>query len=199
MNAETAGPGEGRLDEMAETISEYRTWFIVLGVAMILLGIVALFFPLLTTIAVKVFLGWLILISGVVQAVHAFSTQKWGAFLYNLLIGVLYVLVGAWLAFLPLTGVLTLTFVLAFLFVLQGVLEIGVALRIRPHEGWGWMMAAGVIAVLAGIMLILKLPSSAAWALGLMAGITMISAGWAYLSLALQVGKAGKSIRGTQA
>jgi uncharacterized membrane protein HdeD (DUF308 family) len=95
MNAETAGLGEGRLCEMAQTISEYRTWFIVLGVAMILLGIVALFFPLLTTIAVKVFLGWLILISGVVRAVHAFSTQKWGAFLYNLLIGVLDVLVGA--------------------------------------------------------------------------------------------------------
>lgn len=199
MSAQTGGQGHGRLGEMAETISEYRTWFIVLGVALILLGVVALFFPVLTTIAAKVFLGWLILISGVVQAVHAFSTQKWSGFFYNLLIGLLYVLVGAWLAFLPLTGILSLTFMLAFLFILQGVLEIGVALKIKPDEGWGWMMAAGIVAVLAGIMLILKLPSSAAWAIGLMVGISMISAGWAYLSLALRAGRVAKAIRETRA
>jgi len=63
----------------------------------------------------------------------------------------------------------------------------------------GWMMAAGIVAVLAGIMLILKLPSSAAWAIGLMVGISMISAGWAYLSLALRAGRVAKAIRETRA
>jgi uncharacterized membrane protein HdeD (DUF308 family) len=68
-------------------VAENRTWFMVLGILLIVLGIVAIAFPLLTTIAAKIFLGWLFLIGGIVQIVHAFSTQNWSAFLLNLLVG----------------------------------------------------------------------------------------------------------------
>jgi uncharacterized membrane protein HdeD (DUF308 family) len=39
-------------------ISETRTWFIILGVLLIILGVAAIAFPLLTTIAVTIALGW---------------------------------------------------------------------------------------------------------------------------------------------
>jgi uncharacterized membrane protein HdeD (DUF308 family) len=80
-------------------ISENRTWFIILGVLLIILGIAAISFPLLTTIAAKIFLGWLFLIGGIVQIVHAFSTRQWSEFFLDLLIGALYLIVGGWLAF----------------------------------------------------------------------------------------------------
>ena len=175
---------------MEETFSTHRTWFIVLGIALIILGIIAVVFPLYTTIVVKTFLGWLFLIGGIVQVVHSFSTQKWSAFFYNLLIGVLYVFVGGWLAFFPLTGVLSLTVMIALLFVMQGVLQAMMAFRMRPHSGWVWMLISGLVAIAAGVMVLAGLPSSAAWAIGLVVGVSMIVSGWAYLLLALSAPKA---------
>lgn len=168
-----------------KAIGEHRNWFIALGVLLIVLGILAIAFPFITTIAAKIFLGWLFLIGGVGQIIHAFSTQKWSQFIINVLIGILYLIAGAWLAFFPLTGIITLTIFLAVMFIIEGVLEAGMAFRIRPQNGWIWMLVAGIIAVLVGILIISGLPGSAIWAIGLLAGINIISTGWAYLFLAL--------------
>jgi uncharacterized membrane protein HdeD (DUF308 family) len=173
----------------APTVAEHRVWFTILGILLIVLGIVAIAFPFLTTIAAKIFLGWLFLIGGVVQVIHAFSTQRWSEFLLDLLIGVLYVLVGGWLAFFPLTGIVTLTILLAVMFIIQGVLEFGMAFRMRPQQGWVWMLIAGIVAVLVGLLIIAELPSSAVWAIGLLVGINLIVSGCAYLLLPLVAGK----------
>lgn len=174
---------------MIATISENRNWFMILGVLMVILGFVAILFPFATTIAAKIVLGWIFIISGVTQVWHAFSTQKWSQFALNLLIGVLYLVAGAWLAFLPLTGILTLTILLSALFIVEGFLESMMAFRMKPQEGWGWMLFAGLCALAAGILIMAKLPSSATWAIGLLVGINMISTGWAYTFLAMTVGK----------
>ncbi len=171
------------------TLSEYRGWFMVLGIVLVVLGLLAMVFPLMSTIAVKVFLGWLFLVSGVVQVVQSFSTQKWSGFFLNLLIGVLYVIAGGWLAFLPLSGIFTLTVLLAAMFLAQGIGEIVMAVQLKPKEGWGWILFAGIIAVLAGGLMVAQLPGSAAWAIGMLAGINMISSGWAYFFLAMAAGR----------
>ena len=117
--------------------------------------------------------------------VHAFSTRSWSEFLLDLLVGLLYALVGAWLAFFPLTGILTLTVLLAITFVLQGGAQIGMSFRMRPHSGWFWMLLAGIIAILAGAMIVAGLPSTATWAVGILVGVNLLTSGWAYLILAL--------------
>jgi uncharacterized membrane protein HdeD (DUF308 family) len=176
-----------RIDRQGVAITENRAWFMALGI--ILIGIAAVAFPFLTTIATKAFLGWLLLIGGTAQTVHAFYTQRWSEFSLNLLIGALYLLVGGWFAFIPLAGVVALTLLLAVMFIVDGVTEIGMGLRIRPQEGWIWLIVAGVIAILAGALIIAHLPSSADWAIGLLVGISIISAGWAYVFLAMAAGK----------
>ena len=168
---------------MQAEITEHKTWFYILGVLLILLGIAAVAFPLVTTIAAKIFLGWLFLIGGVIQIVHAFSTRAWSEFFLDLLIGVLYLIAGGWLAFFPLTGIVTLTVLLALMFIFQGVIEAGIAFRIRPHDGWMWMLLAGIVAVAVGVLLLAELPSSATWAIGLLVGINLIMSGVAYLVL----------------
>jgi uncharacterized membrane protein HdeD (DUF308 family) len=168
---------------MQTAISENKGWFYFLGILLIVLGVAAIAFPFLTTIAVKIFIGWLFLIGGILQIVHAFSTRAWSEFLLDLLIGVLYLVAGGWLAFLPLTGIITLTVLLALLFIFEGVLELGIAFRIRPHTGWVWMLLSGIVAIAVGVLLIAKLPSSAAWAIGLLVGVNLIVSGFAYLFL----------------
>jgi uncharacterized membrane protein HdeD (DUF308 family) len=186
---------EERVHEISEAVGEYRVWFMSLGIALIALGTMAIIFPLATTIAVKLLLGWIILIGGVLQVVHAFSTQKWSAFFYNLLIGLLYVVGGGWLAFFPLTGIMTLTVMLALLFIIQGSLQAVLSFQLKPRDGWEWILLAGIVAILAGLMLISGLPGTAAWAIGFLAGISLISSGWAYLSIALRVGQVSRAVR----
>jgi uncharacterized membrane protein HdeD (DUF308 family) len=170
-------------------VAENRTWFMLLGLLLVLLGLAAIAFPFVTTIAAKTFLGWLFLIAGIVQIVHAFSTQKWSQFFLNVLIGAIYIIAGGWLAFFPLTGIIALTAFLAGMFVVQGVIEFSMAFRMRPQAGWVWMLISGIIAVVAGFLIFQRLPSSAVWAIGLLVGVNMVSSGFAYLFLALGAGK----------
>ena len=163
------------------------TW---LGIALIVLGALAIVFPLATTIAAKVFIGWLFLFGGAFQIWQSFSIREWSGFLWNLLIGVMYFLVGGWLAFDPFAGIIGLTVLLAMTFIAHGVMEAAIANTLRPETGWGWMMFSGLIGVLAGIMIIAGLPSTAVWAVGLMVGINLISSGFAFFAL----GSAAKGI-----
>src|SRR5438309_1240568 len=76
-------------------------WFLVLGLVLIAAGVAAIAFPLLSTIAAKIALGWIFLVAGALLVVHAFSIQQWRGFLLGLLVGALYVVAGGWLAFFP--------------------------------------------------------------------------------------------------
>jgi uncharacterized membrane protein HdeD (DUF308 family) len=160
-------------------------WFLTLGILLLVAGAAAIAFPLLSTIATKIVLGWIFLMSGLLLVIHAFSIQQWRGFLLGLLLGALYLVAGGWLAFFPFTGIITLTIVLAALFVAEGVVEVAMAVRVRPHEGWAWLLLSGLVAVAVGVMIAAELPSSAAWAIGLLAGINLLSTGVSFLVLAL--------------
>jgi len=95
------------------------------------------------------------------------------------------VVVGGYLAFFPLTGLLTLAIVLAALFIAEGIFEIVMAYRVSPHEGWVWLLLSGIAAIAVGVLIALGLPGSATWALGLLVGINLLFSGWSYVFLAL--------------
>lgn len=187
---------EGKMSNQSSTfvtveaaVAEKRTWFMILGVVLIVLGIAAIAFPFATTIAAKMVFGWVFLIGGIAQIMHAFSTQRWSAFLWNVLIGALYLIAGIWLAFFPLTGIITLTVFLAPMFVIKGLFEVALALGLREQEGWIWLLISGLISLAVGVLIYAQLPSSAIWAIGLLVGINMISSGWAYFFLGLAASK----------
>lgn len=185
----TEQTGSETISAARSHIAENRTWFMVLGIVLIILGCVAIIFPLLTAIALKVFLGWVFLIGGVIQIIHAFSAKRWGGFLWSLLVGILYVVVGAWLAFFPLAGILTLTLLIAAMFIVEGVMEVAMAFRTRPLKGWGWALVSGIAALVVGVLIFAQFPSSAVWAIGLLVGINMIFSGWSFVFLASAAGR----------
>jgi len=166
-------------------LAENSGWFLTLGIVLLLVGGAAIVFPLFFTVAAKIFLGWLFLIGGVVLVLHAFSTRAWAGFFWSLLIGLLYVVAGGWLAFFPFTGIITLTILLAALFLAEGVLEVILAFRVRPHEGWGWLLLSGLVAIAVGALIAAGLPGSAVWAIGLLVGVNLISTGASFVVLAL--------------
>jgi uncharacterized membrane protein HdeD (DUF308 family) len=178
-----------------QTVADNWGWFLALGIVLVVAGIAAIMFPLLSTIAAKIALGWIFLAAGVVMIIHAFSIQKWGGFLMELLLGVLYLFAGGWLAFFPFTGIVTLTILLAALFLAEGVLEVIMGFRVRPHEGWGWLVFSGLIAVAVGLLIAAELPSSAVWAIGLLVGVNLLSTGISFIVLAF-AGKRGTAPAG---
>ena len=84
-------------------------WFVALGVALVILGIVCILGEIETTLITVIVLGWLLLISGVIALVHAFRTRTWTGFFLYLLSAVLRVMTGYLLVRYPLIGALTLT------------------------------------------------------------------------------------------
>src|SRR5690349_6613150 len=176
---------EAALLEARKQIAEHWRWFFALGIALMLAGFLAIAFPFLSTIAAKIALGWIFLVSGVLMIVHAFTAGDWRGFLIGLLIGILYVVAGGYLAFLPLAGILTLTIVVAALFLAEGVLELVLSFRLRPQEGWGWVLLSGIVAVAIGALIAAGLPNSATWAIGVLAGINMLSTGFSFVFVAL--------------
>ena len=79
---------------------------------------------------------------------------------------------------------------LAILFIIEGVLRCVMALRVRPHNGWGWVLAGGAATVLLGLLIWAGLPSTSDWAIGLLVGMQMIFGGWSMIAIANAAGKA---------
>ncbi|WP_420411412.1 HdeD family acid-resistance protein [Roseibium sp.] len=173
------------MEDMKTKIQENWGWFLALGIALVLGGIILIAAPLATSIAVTILIAAVLFVGGLVQIYHAFKTQGTAAFLWDLITGVIAVIGGIVIYVNPLAGTFALTLVIAAIFAAQGVSQILLAFKLRPHEGWVWVLIAGVVSLAAGIMIWMDLPGSAAWALGLIAGISVLVNGWSYIAIAL--------------
>jgi uncharacterized membrane protein HdeD (DUF308 family) len=170
-------------DQVGDEISHHRGWFIFLGLVLILVGAAAIAFPLLGTLAVAVSTAIAFAIAGVAQTLHAFAARSWSGFLFDLLIGLLYLATGVVLWLNPLGGAVTLTAILAVVLMLDGVFRSALAFRVRPGNGWVWLLFGGIVSIIFGIMIWQQLPSSALWILGLLLGINLIFSGLTFFKL----------------
>lgn len=157
-------------------------WFVGLGIGLVVLGIVCILGEVATTLITVIVLGWFLLLSGVMALVHAFRTRTWSGFFLYLLSAVLRVFIGYTLIRYPLIGALSLTLLLAALFIVGGVFRAIGATSLR-FPRWGWTAASGAIAVLLGVMLLAQLPASSLWFLGLAVGIDLLFEGGALIAL----------------
>ena len=156
---------------------------IFLGIMTVIFGVVAIGSPLITGVAVAVFVGFLLLASGVARIVHALKSKQWGTGFWGTVIGVLGVAAGLLMIFRPLVGLVTMTMLLAIYFLVDGISEIVAAFKIKPDQGWGWVLFNGIIAVLLGLMIWRQWPVSGAWAIGLLVGIHILMTGWSMIIL----------------
>jgi uncharacterized membrane protein HdeD (DUF308 family) len=164
-----------------ETVEEVRRSLgilIALGVLMILLGLAALLNPLLVSIAVARILSWIFLFAGIVRTVYALQAWRQRGFWLKLMVGILYVVVAILLLSNVLGATLTLTLALGWVIVVQGILEIITAFKVRPEPNWGWMLFSGVVALILGILILNRWPFNAAWLLGFFTGLSFIVAGF---------------------
>ena len=158
-------------------------FLVFLGILTVIFGVVAIGSPLITGVAVAVFVGFLLLASGVARIVHSLKSQQWGTGFWGTAIGALGILAGLLMIFRPLVGLVTMTMLLAIYFLVDGISEIIAAFKIKPDQGWGWVLFNGIIAVLLGLMIWRQWPVSGAWAIGLLVGIHILMTGWSMIIL----------------
>jgi len=162
----------------------------VWGVSLIILGMVAVGSPFLAAVAVNALIAWLIILAGVLHLIVAFHTREAGSLIWRLLVGLAYVFFGAYITGHPALGVVSLTLVLASLFLIEGILNIALFFKVRSAQGSSWFLIDGIITLLLGLMIYIQWPSSSAWAIGTLVGVSMIMSGITRVMLSLAVRKA---------
>lgn len=173
-------------------------WFVALGVVLIVVGAIALGALVEATLATAIAIGALLLVGGIAEVIGAFWSRGWSGFFFHLLAGVLSVVVGVLFLWTPVGAVLTLTLLMACLFIVAGIFKVVVAASYR-HEGWGWPLASGILDVLLGLLIAWGWPTTALWVLGMFLGISFIFRGVNWIALGLLIRNSGRRDSRTEA
>jgi uncharacterized membrane protein HdeD (DUF308 family) len=154
-----------------------------LGAAFLVIGIAALVFPVVSSLAATLLVGWVLIFAGAVSLFGAFSIRGAGPFFGALLFGLLSLGAGVYILVRPLGGAMAITLSLAVLFMIQGAFEAVLAFELRPARGWVWMLLSALASALVALVIIWGWPGVSLVALGIIIGVNFISSGLAYILL----------------
>lgn len=174
-------------EAMRETVKRYSLWYLIQGVLLVVAGVLAIISPIIASVAIVFLLGWVLIISGVLQAVGLIGATNVPHFWLQLISAVLAVLIGVLLLRSPESSLLVMTMLLIVYFMVEGIAKVIFALTIRPFPNWGWVLASGLVGIILSFVLWANMPLTADWVLGLMLGILLICEGTALTYLAWRV------------
>jgi uncharacterized membrane protein HdeD (DUF308 family) len=178
---------------VTESLHAHWVMFLIEGIVLIVLGLMAIAVPLLATLAVAILIGWLLLISGGLGLITSIWMRRAPGFLWSLFSAILGIVAGVMLLRWPLSGALSLTVILTAFLCVEGIFSILYALEHkRDLSGrWGMLLLSGIVDLILAAMIFLGLPATAAWAIGLLVGINLVFGGSALAAMALHARKIG--------
>ena len=159
-------------------------WFLAFGIILLILGLVAILNLAVATIASIYYVGVLMLVGAIMEIVHAFTVKSWSSFFFFLLAGILYAIAGLFTFINPLLASVALTLFLAAALIASGAVRIWAGFKMRPGHGWGWVLGAGVVTLLAGLIVALGWPFNSLWILGMLLAVDLTFQGWSYIGFA---------------
>jgi uncharacterized membrane protein HdeD (DUF308 family) len=179
----------GQLQRDFQHLKSHWIWLLVFGILLTICGVAAVIFPaltILTTFAATVVLGIALMVAGIATIIAAFWAGKWSGMLVQLLVGILYLVVGYMITEKPLQSAAALTLFVAAFCIVVGIFRVVATLVLRfPY--WGWSLLNGMITFLLGVVIYRQFPASAIWLLGLLIGLEMLFHGWTWIMLSLAV------------
>jgi len=173
-----------------ETLRKFRLWFTIYGVILALLGIAAIVLPGVATLATSIFIGWILVVGGILGLISVFQAGTSApGFWWNLLTALLYLIAGGVLLWNPISAMFTLTIVLAAYLIATGIAKVLTAFHYRSRipQAWGWVLLSAIVDILLGLIIVAGLPGTAIWALGLLVGINLLFSGIALLVSAFYI------------
>jgi uncharacterized membrane protein HdeD (DUF308 family) len=176
------------IQEDLQGLRDSWLWFLILGIALIVLGMAALVYSVAASIATALFFGFILVAGGICCIAGAFFTRGWGGFFLSLLSGVLELALGVILIEHPIDALIVYTLLLAVVFFIEGLFWILAALA-GGFRNWGWVLLSGTVTLLLGVLIWRQWPVSALWLVGTFIGVNMIFNGVTYVALGLNVRK----------
>jgi uncharacterized membrane protein HdeD (DUF308 family) len=179
---------EGVQAAVAASLHLHWRAFLIEGIVLLILGLFAIVIPNVATLAVEVFIGWVLLLSGVVGLITTFRMRSAPGFGWSLLSAAIAIAAGVILLAWPLSGVLSLTLILTAFLTIEGVASIMMALTHRHgfSARWALLLVSGLVDLFLAALILFGLPGTAAWAIGLLVGINLVFGGSTLISMALQ-------------
>jgi uncharacterized membrane protein HdeD (DUF308 family) len=174
-------------EAMRETVKRYSLWYLIQGVLLVVAGVLALIYPFIASVAIVFLLGWILIVSGVLQGIGLIGASNVPHYWLQLISAVLAILIGVLLLRAPDSGLLIMTVLLIVYFMVEGIAKIIFALTIRPFPMWGWVLGSGLVGILLSLILWANMPLSSEWVLGVMLGILLVCEGAALTYLAWHV------------
>lgn len=173
--------------QFSQAVRDHWKAFLIEGIVLVILGLAAIMVPQLASIAATVFLGWMFLTMGVAGLVLSLWARRMPGLWWSLVSAALAIAAGLVLLIWPLEGTLSLTIVVGAYFLVEGIATIMYA---REHKNelsdrWRWMLLAGIVDILVSAVIMLGLPGSAFWAVGLIIGLNMMFGGTSLIGMAL--------------
>lgn len=169
---------------VAELKSKWK-WLMVLGLLAIVAGCVSIAVPALTSLTIGIFIGWILVIGGVLQLIDAFAARESGRLALRVIGALITGGIGVWILSSDYKGTLALTTLLGIWFFIVGGLRLIAGLRERGTPGAGVVILNGVLSLVLGVLILADLPSSASWAIGLLVGVDLLFAGIALVTTSL--------------
>ena len=160
-------------------------WSLALGILLLIAGVAALIFPAVAAVAATLYVGWFALIAGVIAIAIAIKTRAEPEFGWRLLVGVVYLALGFLLVANPLAGAVSLALFVGALLAAAGVVEIALAFRLKPHRGWGWLLANGIVSFVLAICIAIGWPLDSLLLIGYLVGFQIIACGVARIALGM--------------
>lgn len=164
--------------------------FRLLSVAMLIGGALSILLPAVFAFASGVVLGTVLALVGLAKIVQSLRMRDWNGFAWQEVTGIVELIGGILILASPFKGALAITLLIAIVLVLHGAAQIGLAFRLHDTPARYWFAISGIIAVLAGIAIVSKLPLTIGLAPGMIAGAALIIAGLSYAVVAFVTYKA---------
>ena len=169
--------------QITKDLASQWVWFLAFGVALVLIGLAALWRSVTATLVTMTFFGWLLLLAAAVEILAAFWVGHWAGFFQHAFTAVLYGALGLIFVSRPVVTAEVLTFVMALFFIVGGLFHI-VGSAGLGYTGWGWHAIDGAITILLGLMILFQWPASGLWVIGLFIGVDLIFYGAAWIAIA---------------
>lgn len=162
-------------------------WLLGLGILFVFLGTIGLGMVVGLTLASVLFLGILMLIGSLSQIIDVFKTKKWKGAIWHALIAILYFIAGGMIIYDPFLASTIITAFIAWILIIIGTVRLIMAFTLRHGAGWGWLLLAGLTAIVLGVLILLQWPYSGLWVLGVFIAIELLVNGWSYIFIALMM------------
>lgn len=141
-------------------------------------------FPDAAILLVGVAAGWLLWLAGATMMGITTLIGRGRSMAIGLAVGLATICAGALLMLHPFTGALATTLLIAGVLVMEGALELTLALDLRPLRAWRWVLVSALASAVAGVATAAGATGGSDFALAMVLAIALASTGVALMRTA---------------